>query len=261
METHTLLSGPNRIPLLEYDPAAEAFIEPGRILTPRADMPERCVLCFFADVLLPRFAQADVIVRLGSEIGLNPVYRMELADGPVAVVHPGVGAPLAGAFLDELIALGCRKFIACGGAGVLDREIALGHLIIPVSAVRDEGTSYHYLPPSREVAASVEAVKAIEAALQRHDIPYTLGKTWTTDAIYRETTAKILRRREEGCLTVEMEAAAFFAIAQFRGVQFGQILYGGDDLSGEVWDHRDWQRQESSRDRLFQLAVEAVSRL
>ena len=123
---------------------------------------------------------------------------------------------------------------------MLDREIAVGHVVVPTSAVRDEGTSYHYLPPSREVAASAEGTAAIERALRARNVPYVLGKTWTTDAIFRETAGKVQMRRAEGCLTVEMEAAAFFAVAQFRGVTFAQLLYGGDDVSGEVWDDRGW---------------------
>ena len=74
--------------------------------------------------------------------------------------------------------------------------------------------------------------------------------------MFRETRARMLARRREGCLTVEMEAAAFFAVAQFRRVQFGQILYGGDDLGGDAWDHRNWNRHQI-RERLFTLAAEA----
>jgi uridine phosphorylase len=84
------------------------------------------------------------------------------------------------------------------------------------------------------------------------------GKTWTTDGLYRETRAKVSRRVAEGCLTVEMEAAAFFAVARFRGVSFGQMLYAGDDLSGEVWDPRGWTHDAKGRDLLFRLAAEAV---
>ena len=84
-----------------------------------------------------------------------------------------------------------------------------------------------------------------------------LGKTWTTDAFYRETSAKVRLRKEEGCLTVEMEAAAFFAVACFRGVDFAQLLYGGDDVSGETWDSRDWVNRHSARESLFWLAAEA----
>lgn len=156
-----------------------------------------------------------------------------------------------------MIALGCRKFIACGGSGVLDREIGRGRVIVPSSAVRDEGTSYHYLPPSREVTASPRAVAAIESTLRRHKVEYLVGKTWTTDAFYRETPKRVKRRKEEGCLTVEMEAAAFFAVAQFRRVQFGQVLYGGDDVSGDEWDARHWDGSASAREKLFWLAAEA----
>lgn len=160
-----------------------------------------------------------------------------------------------------MIALGCRKFIACGGAGVLDREIAVGHLVVPTSAIRDEGTSYHYLPPSREVSASPEGVAAIEAALKADGIDYITGKTWTTDAIYRETPEKVKLRKAEGCVTVEMEAATFFAVAQFRGVTFAQILYGGDNLDSDQWDSRHWDKHTSIREKLFWLAAEACLKL
>jgi uridine phosphorylase len=243
-------------PILEFDPSPEAIIEPGRVVQ-RLDISEYCVLCFFQDVITKTCEQATCVHHLGSEIGQNPVYELVMDGKRVTVIHPGVGAPLAAGFLEEAIALGCRKFIACGGAGVLNREIAVGHVVVPTSAVRDEGTSYHYLPPSREVAASTPAVAAIETVLKHHQVPYITGKTWTTDALYRETPAKIARRKAEGCLTVEMEASAFFAVAQFRDVTFGQLLYGGDDISGDVWDNRDWLSRTSTREKLFWLAVEA----
>ncbi|MEO8394679.1 MAG: nucleoside phosphorylase [Chloroflexota bacterium] len=248
-------------PILEFDDDPKAFIEPGKTTKPLENVPEYCVLCFFNDVIASLFADKTHFHRLHSEIGHNPIYIGELKGRQFAVVHPGVGAPLAVGILEELIALGCRKFIACGGAGVLNQAIALGNLVIPASAVRDEGTSYHYLPPSREVSASPAAIEAIQKTLDDRNIAYVIGKTWTTDALYRETAAKIARRRAEGCITVDMEASAFFAVAQFRGVTFGQILYGGDDLSGEVWDHRDWFRQPSIREKLFWLAAEACLRL
>jgi uridine phosphorylase len=130
--------------------------------------------------------------------------------------------------------LGGRAFIAAGGAGVLVPGLVMGHVIVPTAAIRDEGTSYHYLSASREVAPTTDALEAIVATLDAHGVPHVTGKTWTTDGIYRETRDKVRRRVAEGCLTVEMEAAAFFAVAvaQFRGVSFGQMLYAGDDLSG-----------------------------
>lgn len=251
------------IPLLEFDPERDAIIEPHQPL-PRIDIPETCVLCFFQEVIASvcRDRGAKVIAYLNSEIGQNPIYELDVHGQRVAIVHPGVGAPLSAGFLEELIALGCRKFIACGGAGVLKPEITVGHVVIPTSAIRDEGTSYHYLPPGREVSPSPAALEAIQTTLEAHRIPYITGKTWTTDGLYRETRGKIVRRKAEGCLTVEMEAAAFFAVAQFRGVPFGQILYGGDDISGDVWDQRDWVGgQASTREKLLWIAAEAGLRL
>jgi uridine phosphorylase len=245
-------------PILEYDPTPQAIIEPGRVLKP-LDIPQHCVVCFFQDVInqLNDEKRLTLVTNLRSEIGQHPVFQADFDGKPFVIFHPGVGAPLAAGLLEEMIALGCRKFIACGGSGVLDREIAVGHLVVPHSAVRDEGTSYHYLPPAREVRASPLAVEAIVQTLTAHHVEHLVSKTWTTDAIYRETPAKIKLRRDEGCLTVEMEAAAFFAVAQFRNVAFGQILYGGDDISGDVWDHRHWDKQVSVREKLFWLAAEA----
>ena len=245
-------------PILEFDNTLPAMIEPTHVLKP-IDIAKRCVLCFFQDVItaLKEDGQLRQIYKLGSEIGTNPIYEMTVNGERLAVMHPGVGAPLAAAFMDELIALGCRTFIACGGCGVLDKSLALGQVVVPETAVRDEGASYHYLPPSREVSASPDAVAAIVQVLQRHHLHYIIGKTWTCDAIYRETTAKIARRRAEGCLTVEMETATFMAVAQFRHVTFGQILYGGDNLDGDTWDGRNWQQQNATREKLFWLAAEA----
>jgi uridine phosphorylase len=245
-------------PILEYSAQPEGLLEPKRLIK-AIDLPEHAVACFFQDVItrLSQEHRAEVVTRLRSEIGTNPVYRLEFNGRPLTVFHPGVGAPLAAAFLEEVVALGCTKFVACGGCGVLDSNISIGHIVVPGSAVRDEGTSYHYLPPSREVAASDRAMSAVTGTLDSHGIPYTVGKTWTTDAIYRETPEKIARRRAEGCIAVEMEAAAFFAVAQFRNVQMAQILYGGDDVGGETWDGRHWATQTSVREKLFWLAAEA----
>jgi uridine phosphorylase len=245
-------------PILEFDAATEAILEPRRIIR-SIDIPEHAVACFFQDVItqLSQRHTTRIIKHLRSEIGTHPIYETDINGKRLAVFHPGMGGPLSGGLLEEVIALGCKKFIACGGAGVLDGTLAVGHIVVPTTAVRDEGTSYHYLPPGREAHASPEAIAAIEGVLKAHQCEYVLGKTWTTDAIYRETAAKVQRRRAEGCLTVEMEAASFFAIAQFRNVQFGQLLYSGDDVSSEKWDSRHWDTHTSVREKLFWLAAEA----
>ena len=144
------------------------------------------------------------------------------------------------------------------GVGALDDDLALGHPVVVSAAVRDEGTSYHYLPPSRLIEASPAIVAAVETVLKRAGVPFTTGTTWSTDAVYRETREKVSLRRAEGCITVEMEAAALLAVARFRGVGLGQILYAGDSLAGEVWDHRDWVHAHSACEALFWLAMDAA---
>jgi uridine phosphorylase len=249
-------------PILEFDPAPGAVFEP-RMPAPTG-MPRRVVLCYFQDAIAAatRARNAPVVTSLRSEIGANPVHLIEADDGldPVALVHPGVGAPLAAGFLEELIALGGRAFVAVGGAGALVPNLPVGHVIVPTAAIRDEGTSYHYLPASRDVAPSPVALDAILAELDARGVPHVAGLTWTTDGLYRETRGKVARRVAEGCVAVEMEAAACFAVAAFRGVAFGELLYAGDDLSGEAWDSRDWD-SHPSRAALLEVAIGAVRRI
>ena len=251
---------PNRIPILDRDPAPVAVLNPTHIIKP-FDAPEHCVFCFFPDVLAELATNgAREISTRESEMGRQPVYEINFRGRPLMVAHPRVGAPLAAASLEAALVMGARKFIACGGAGVLTSEIPVGHLVVPTAAIRDEGTSYHYLPPSLEVKPHPRAVRAIKETLKQAGLNFITGKTWTTDGLYRETRRKVNLRKQQGCLVVEMEAAAFFAVAKFRRAVFGQILYGADDLGGDDWDHRSWTRHEVRR-LLFDLAAESCLRL
>ncbi len=249
-------------PILEFDTAHDAVLEPGSGIRP-FDLPARVLLCFFREEIgaFVEERHGREIGHLESEMGTHSVFEVELDGERLGVALAGVGAPLAAAWLEELIALGGRAFIAAGGAGALVPELAVGQVIVPTAAIRDEGTSYHYLPASREVPPTDDALAAILATLEDRGVPHASGKTWTTDAVYRETRDKIRRRVAEGCLTVEMEAAALFAVARFRGVSFGQMLYAGDDVSGDTWDDRGWPRHGTGRSDLIRLAAEAVLRI
>jgi len=243
-------------PILEYDSTREAFIEPSKVIKQR-DIPENCVICFFQEVIdkVVEQYQARIIVQNKWEDGPHPVYEIEHGGQRLALYHPGIGSALSASLLEEVIAFGGRKFIACGGCGVLEADIEVGNLIVVSAAIRDEGVSYHYLPPGREIAAQKGVVASFERTLQARNMPYRVGKTWTTDAPYRETAGKISKRKDEGCLVVEMEAAGMMAVAQYRDVVFGQILYGGDNLSAEKWDNRMWQSKAEIRENLFWLLI------
>ena len=246
-------------PLLEFDPARGAVIEPAAAVRGFV-VPETLVVCFFREAIerLCEAEGADEIGRLVSEMGEVPVRAVDWRGTSVGIAQGGVGAPLAAGWLEELVALGARRVVVAGGAGALVPGLTLGHVVVPTAAVRDEGTSHHYLPAARTVEPTPAAVAAVTRTLEREGVPFVTGLTWTTDAFYRETRAKVERRVAEGCLTVEMEAAALFAVARFRRIELAQMLYAGDDLSGEAWDHRGWQAHATGRDLLLRLACDAA---
>lgn len=242
-------------PILEFDQNPRAKIEPSNIIAKTA-APEYGVITFFGDVIdemlqSGRLRQIAVFNTVTVDL---PIYETEYDGKSIAIVQGFLGAPGSAALLEELIAMGIKKFIVCGGAGVLRKGIQVGHLVVPYAAIRDEGVSYHYIKPAREIECSRHAVRVIEKSLQGENIPYIKAKTWTTDAIYRETEDKIALRVSEGCVTVEMEAAAFFAVSKYRNVVLGQILYGGDDLSGAEWDSRRWNSREEIKRNLVELS-------
>ena len=138
----------------------------------------------------------------------------------------------------------------------------MGHAVVVDSAVRDEGTSFHYIPPSRVIDADPDLVASIETTLADAGVPFVTGRTWTTDAPYREARTRVTRRVErDGCITVEMEASALLAVAKYRGVRLVSLLYAGDSLAGDVWDHRGWNSAHDVREGLFWLAADAALNL
>lgn len=247
-------------PLFEFDPSQQAVINPSVHRAPLG-FPAHAVMCWFGNVVEARSEHLEPVHHIPFEHGAHAIHVVEHRGVPVALVCPGVGAPASASTLEVLIALGATNVIGCGGAGIVQPGFDVGHVIIPTGAVRDEGTSYHYAPPEAEVLPHPRGLAAIDDVLAEAGVPHDRGLVWTTDAFFRETAAKVARRREQGCLAVEMEAAAMFAVASFRGAVYAQLLYAGDDVSAEEWDERSWAHDRSARDRLLDLALDAVIRL
>lgn len=256
------LLGALKSPLLEPLSHETAVIEPTERF-PKPVLPSRCLLCFFPELLddLSNHPDCEILEGLGSEIGAKTVYQIERSGEKIAICHPGVGGSLAAATLEELIALGCERFLLCGGAGSLVPEQTLGHLVVVDRAWRDEGTSHHYLAPSATVEVESELIDKIARGLDERKVSFTRGATWTTDALYRETPSRVARRRQEGCLTVEMELASLLAVARYRGCSLGGVVYCGDDVGSDRWDFREWTSATGVRQRLFELCLEVLSEL
>jgi uridine phosphorylase len=248
------------LPLLENDLADPGVIEAHMLHPGESTVPQVAVLCFFNELLeqLAREGALHTVYVLRSEIGHNPVYEFDTGRGTVAVLHPGVGAPLAAGFVEEMAALGVSTFVACGGAGALVKDLALGHVMVVASALRDEGTSLHYAAPSRIIDADALGVRVLEETLQARGVEYFVGRAWTTDALFRETRGRVLRRIDEHCAMVDMESSAFIAVARYRGLRFAQLLYAGDTLAGDDWDSRHWDSARTTREELFLAAAQAA---
>lgn len=246
-------------PILEFDTEAKAILMPDRKRL--YDLPEKCVFAFLGDYVEQHAAtlKSAKVAEFDTVTKLFHVYQTEYEGQEICFCHAPLGAAASVQYLDFLIAYGVRQVVACGCCGTL-RDIPENQILIPVSALRDEGTSYHYLPPSREIAINTAAVRAIKAAADHFGIPHQECKTWTTDGFYRETRDMVDYRRQEGCEVVEMECSALAACAEFRAAVFGQILFTGDTLvSPTGHDDRGWG--EASWETALKLAFEAVHRI
>lgn len=245
-------------PLFETDIEEPGIVDPAGLQPPIHNLPDVAVMCFFQEVIEEA---GDRVCANLSVYGGRPVYEDTSRDARIAFFYPGLGAPAAISSMEEMIAFGCRTFIAVGGAGALVPDLALGHAMVVDRALRDEGTSHHYLPPSRFVDSDSDVSEAILKSCRTAGLTAHRGTTWTTDAIFRETRSRVIRRVSEGCSMVEMEAAAFFAVAKFRGVRVGQLLYAGDTLVADDWDGRDWTNATQTRTALFNICLDAAATL
>ena len=250
----------NEIPILEYDPDPAAVIMPGheRIAI---DLPEKAVFAFLRDDV-DRYARehnAAAVTRFVSATKDYPVYVLEAKGERICLVQAPVGAPASVQILDWLIAYGVREIISCGSCGVLV-DIPENTFLVPYKALRDEGTSYHYLPPERFVDVSKKARLAIEKTLKKHNLPYREVTTWSTDGFFRETKEKVAYRISERCSVVEMECSALAACAKLRGAVWGELLYSADTLEeAERYDERGWGADCAAF--ALELCIEAVTNL
>jgi uridine phosphorylase len=188
------------------------------------------------------------------------VYLLGKARNRVAVAGQfGVGAPVVGVLVEEFAAWGVAEFVWLGIAGGLQPMLNCGDLVLVETAVRDEGTSHHYLPEAPTVAASQELMALVETAVRSTNLPLHRGPTWTTDAPYRETAAAAAYYQQQGVQTVDMEVAALFAVAQHCQKQAAALLAVSDSLASAAWQPAaDPKRPER---QLTQVLVAVVEKL
>jgi uridine phosphorylase len=145
------------------------------------------------------------------------LHRLTEGDLELGVVGCAVGAPFAVLVAEQLFASGCRLLVSITSAGRLAELRPPPYFVLIERALRDEGTSYHYRPPTEFSHAEPKLLEAMEGAFVHIRVPVERGATWTTDAPFRETQEAINAMTARGLLAVEMEAAALYAFAAARG--------------------------------------------
>ncbi len=188
------------------------------------------------------------------------MYLLNETNGKVAIIGKfGIGSPVVVALLEELIVFGIKKFISIGIAGTLQKNIKIGSLMVCEKAIRDEGTSHHYLKHSKYAYASKEITNKIKKSLEKHGQKYFVGTSWTIDAPYRETVAEAKQYQKEGVATVEMEASALFAVAQYRNVELGAIFTISDSLAELQWKPKfHFKKIKMGLEVLYKVAIDVL---
>jgi purine-nucleoside phosphorylase len=163
------------------------------------------------------------------------VYTISTKGRKASLVGPCMGAPAAGYVLERLIANGARRVVMLGLCGSINREARIGSLVVPIGSRIEEGVSGHYTTGDRRSFPGKRALEAVRAAADDSGRSYHLGPVWTTDAVFRETKAKVKEYGERGLLAVDMEASALFTIAMYRGIELAALLVVSDELFDLTW--------------------------
>ncbi|MBI4244318.1 MAG: nucleoside phosphorylase [Planctomycetes bacterium] len=221
---------------------------------PRFNPPRNLILCYTGRLLNHVLTNHKTVLVKGFN---PPFYLINDTNNQVGVIRSVLGAPASCMLFEELIALGIKNFISIGEAGGLLTNLAIGDIVVCDRAIRDEGTSHHYLKPSKYSYASKVLTERCKAALASLEVSCRVGTSWTVDAPYRETFAEVKKYQKEGVYTVEMEASALFAVAKYRNVDLSAIFTVSDLLGRKKWKMKA-HYSEHNWEMLFQAAKKAL---
>ena len=214
------MSGNDSSPLFEHDYTDEPVFLPGNMLEsariqkslPPLTVPEGCLLDFDGELVDFLTANGRAKLEPSWPCFHTRLYLWHANGREYGIIGGTVGASFAVLVAEELFAMGCRALVTISSAGLIAENFQPPLFLLIDKALRDEGTSYHYLPPERFALASPSLVEAVALRLADATLPFSRGSSWTTDAPFRETSEMIAARRKEGIIAVEMEASAILAM-------------------------------------------------
>lgn len=244
-----------------FDPQSRPLVSLQDIYGEQQHLAELCIVTFSKDIYDTILKEQDCekIAQINACNGVFPIYRFCRNGRRIAFYLSPIGATMASEDVIEVNWLtGAEKFVMFGSAGSLDYEKTANRFVIPTSAYRDEGMSYHYAPPADYIAVKNSAV--IRKVFDELNVPYVEGKVWTTDAFLRETAGQAAKRRAEGCIAVEMEIAGVQSVCDFYGLELYAFVVTGDVLSSDGYSRGTLGDANHNIDKLC-LALELADRI
>lgn len=230
----------------------ESIFSPGAFLGEKKHICDIAVATFsheIFDMVIEKYPHKEV-AHIGSVNGHKPIYMLDVEGMSIIFYMSSIGACLAGNDIIEMQwQTGISKLIMFGSAGSLDSNATSGKYVIPSQAYRDEGLSYHYASPSDYI--DIKNSTALCGIFEKLRLPYVSGRVWTTDAPYRETSAAVQKRKNEGCIAVEMELAGVQAVCSFYGIELYDFLVTGDILDTDEYDATGLHSANLSLDKFF----------
>ena len=245
----------------DYDAETEPVVRLEAFYGPKKHLADKCLILFskrIHDYLLDT-RDCRLIGQLGCCNGNVSIYSFLLEGEPVVFYLSAIGSALASGFCYETHwQTGATKFIMFGSCGSLDGELTRGRYIVPTEAYRGEGASFYYAPAADYVR--IKNAGKVAAVLNELKAPYIEGRVWTTDSMIRETAGLVKRRREEGCLAVEMELSGVQALCDFYGLELYDFLEAGDVLAESGYDAAGLKDANHDLGKLH-LSLEIVKRI
>lgn len=223
--------------IIDSSDTSEPILKLEHFYGKRGNIVEKCL------VLLPREIfdhlksnhELEQIGIIGGSSYKTPIYAFEHKGEKIGVFLSPMGSVLCGGNIVECSYItGATKFVMFGSCGSLDKAVTNGKFIIPTEAYRDEGLSYHYMEPSDFI--KINNAEKVEKIFVKYNVPFAKGKVWTTDAPLMETVNLVRKRKEEGCIAVEMELAACQAVANYYKLELYNFLQPGDVLMEGCYD-------------------------
>ena len=230
--------------LNDFDEIKTSTFDPYEVENIIPDFPKIGISCFSYKIIekLVNLFNGKQITYLSNANGKIPVYKITYNNYEYVLFMSNVGASACVVQYEEVFVMGVETIVTFGTCGVLDRNIDSLAIIILVN----------------------EKYKDIfKDLLKQHNYSFVEGKVWTTDAPYRETKNKVIKRKENGCICVDMECSALGALAKFRNKEIFQFFYAADNLDGSKWDARSLGNDDllEEKEKIGLLAIEMANKI